>query len=169
MKGIQEKVAPIADVEVHQRIGTLNGSGLRFGLVVARFNDQLTDVLAREAICALEACGVKSKQVELVRVPGAYEVPVLIEKMAACGKFDALIALGVVVEGETQHAQMIIDTTGASFLEIACRHDIPVINEIVGARSWEQAVERCRAGDKSRGWYAGLAAVETAQVLRQYG
>ena len=100
---------------MHQRIGTLNGSGLRFGLVVARFNDQLTDVLAQEAIRALEACGVKSKQIELVRVPGAYEVPVLIEKMAAGGKFDALIALGVVVEGETQHAQMIIDTTGASF------------------------------------------------------
>ena len=168
MKGIQEKVAPIAEVEVHQRIGTLNGSGLRFGLVVARFNDQLTDVLAQEAIRALEACGVKSKQIELVRVPGAYEVPVLIEAMAAGGKFDALIALGVVVEGETQHAQMIIDTTGA-FLETACRHDIPVINEIVGARTWEQAVVRCRAGETSRGWYAGLAAVETAQVLRQVG
>mgnify|MGYP001188728838 FL=1 len=169
MKGIQEKIAPIADLEVHQRIGKLDGSGLRFGLVVARFNDQLTDVLAREAVRALEACGVKSNQIELVRVPGAYEVPVVIEKMAAGGKFDALIALGVVVEGETQHAQMIIETTGASFLETACRHDIAVINEIVGARTWEQAEVRCLAGQSSRGWYAGLAAVETAQVLRLVG
>ena len=169
MKGIQEKVAPIGDIEVHQSIGTLDGLGLRFGLVVARFNNQYTDVLAQEAIRALEVCGVKSKQIELVRVPGAYEVPVLIEKMAAGGKFDALIALGLVVEGETQHAQMIIDTTGASFLETACRHDIPVINEIVGVHTWEQADERCRAGETSRGWYAGLAAVETARVLRQVG
>ena len=132
-------------------------------------NDQLTDVLAQEAIRALEACGVKSKQVELVRVPGAYEVPVLIEKMAAGGKFDALIALGVVVEGETQHAQMIVDASELLFRDRLPAWRVPVINAIVGARTWEQAVVRCRAGETSRGWYAGLAAVETAQVLRQVG
>jgi 6,7-dimethyl-8-ribityllumazine synthase len=169
VKGIQEKIAPITDLEVRQRIGKLDGSGLCFGLVVARFNDQLTDTLAREAVRALEACGVKLKQIELVRVPGAYEVPVVIEKMAASEKFDALIALGVVVEGETQHAQMIIDTTGAAFLDTACRHDIAVINEIVGARTWEQAEARCLGVESSRGWYAGLAAVETARVLRLVG
>ena len=74
-----------------------------------------------------------------------------------------------VIEGETQHAQMIIDTTGVAILEMACRYKIPIINEIVGARTREQAEVRCAVGNKSRGWYAGLAAIETAQVLRQIG
>ena len=89
--------------------------------------------------------------------------------MASTGLFDVFIVLGVVIEGETQHAQMIIDTTGVAILEMACRYKIPIINEIVGARTREQAEVRCAAGNKSRGWYAGLAAIETAQVLRQIG
>jgi 6,7-dimethyl-8-ribityllumazine synthase len=87
--------------------------------------------------------------------------------MAAGGSYDALIVLGVVVEGETQHAQMIIDTTGQSILDISCRHRIPVINEIVGVRSWEQAEARCLGGENTRGWYAAEAAIETARVYRQ--
>ncbi|RZO84813.1 MAG: 6,7-dimethyl-8-ribityllumazine synthase [Kiritimatiellaceae bacterium] len=167
VKGIERDIGEIEGLEIEQRLGRLDGAGLRFGLVVARFNDGLTDELARQAVGALEACGTVLKAVELVRVPGAYEVPVVLEKMAASGQYDGLIALGVVVEGETQHAQMIIDTTGKMLLEISCRHGVPVINEIVGARSWEQAEARCLGGEQSRGWYAGLAAVETAQVLRR--
>jgi 6,7-dimethyl-8-ribityllumazine synthase len=169
VKGIERDISQIEGLAVEQRLGRLDGSGLRFGLVVARFNDGLTDELARQAVGALEACGTALKAVELVRVPGAYEVPVVLEKMAASGQYDGLIALGVVVEGETQHAQMIIDTTGAAFLDTACRHDIAVINEIVGARTWEQAEARCLGVESSRGWYAGLAAVETARVLRLVG
>ena len=105
--------------------------------------------------------------VDVVRVPGAYEIPVVAEKMASSGKYDALIVLGVVVEGETQHAQMIIDTTGQSILDISCRHRIPVINEIVGVRNWAQAEARCLGGENTRGWYAAEAAVETARVYKQ--
>jgi 6,7-dimethyl-8-ribityllumazine synthase len=91
------------------------------------------------------------------------------EKMAAAGRYDALIVLGVVVEGETQHAQMIIDTTGQSILDIACKHQIPVINEIVGVRTWAQAETRCLGGENTRGWYAAEAAIETARVYKQFG
>ena len=105
----------------------------------------------------------------MVRVPGAYEIPVIAEKMAASKRYDALIVLGVVVEGETQHAQMIIDTTGQSVLDIACRHQIPIINEIVGVRSWAQAEARCLGGEDTRGWYAAEAAIETARVQRKLG
>lgn len=169
MKGIEKEAAYIKNLTVQQKAGAMNGSGLRFGLVVSRFNESLTNTLAEEAIRALKSCDVNDKQIELVRVPGAYEIPVVTEKMASTGLFDALIALGLVIEGETQHAQMIIDTTGASILEIACRYKIPIINEIVGVRTRDQAEVRCSTGNKSRGWYAGLAAIETVQVLRQIG
>ena len=169
MKRIEKEATHIKSLKVQQKVGAMNGSGLRFGLVVSRFNESLTNTLAEETIRALKFCGVNDTQIELVRVPGAYEIPVVTEKMASTGLFDAFIVLGVVIEGETQHAQMIIDTTGVAILEMACRYKIPIINEIVGARTREQAEVRCAVGNKSRGWYAGLAAIETIQVLRQIG
>jgi 6,7-dimethyl-8-ribityllumazine synthase len=142
---------------------------MRFGIVVARFNDELTNVLCQSAVECLLKNGAKSETIDVVRVPGAYEIPVVAAKMAASGNYSALIVLGVVVEGETQHAQMIIDTTGQSLLDIACKHGVPVINEIVGVRTWAQAEARCLGGENTRGWYAAEAAIETARVYQQLG
>lgn len=166
-KGIEKDVTPIEGVQVPQMTGSLDAAGLRFGVVVSRFNASLTDVLCRNAVDCLLQNGASEKAIQVVRVPGAYEIPVVAEKLAATGKYDALILLGVVVEGETQHAQMIIDTTGQSVLDISCRHALPIINEIVGVRSWEQAEARCLSGEKSRGWYAAEAAIETARITKQ--
>ncbi|NNJ71187.1 MAG: 6,7-dimethyl-8-ribityllumazine synthase [Kiritimatiellales bacterium] len=168
-KGISKSIDPIGGIGARQVLGTLDASGMRFGIVVARFNDELTDELARSACQCLEQHGAKPETIDVVRVPGAYEIPVVAEKMAAGKRYDALIVLGVVVEGETQHAQMIIDTTGQSILDIACRHQIPVINEIVGVRNWAQAKARCLGGENTRGWYAAEAAIETARVYKQLG
>ncbi len=166
-KGINKSIEPIAGIGAKQLVGNLDASGMRFGIVAARFNDQLTNELAASAYQCLVFNGAKNETIDLVRVPGAYEIPVVAEKMASTGKYDALIVLGVVVEGETQHAQMIIDTTGQSILDIACRHRIPVINEIVGVRNWAQAEARCLGGENTRGWYAAEAAIETARVYKQ--
>lgn len=166
-KGIDHHIDRIEGIDAGQVVGRLDASGLRFGIIVSRFNDELTSELARNAFDALISHGATIKTVDLVRVPGAYEIPCVAEKMAASAKYDALIVLGVVVEGETQHAQMIIDTTGQSILDISCRHQIPVINEIVGVRSWSQAEARCLGGKNTRGWYAAEAAIETARVCKQ--
>lgn len=168
-KGISNQIESIKDIDVRQVVGTLDASGLRFGVVVSRFNDELTNELAKSTCACLLKYGATPDTIDLVRVPGAYEIPVVAEKMAASGRFDALIVLGVVVEGETQHAQMIIDTTGQSVLDIACRHQVPVINEIVGVRTWAQAQARCLGGENTRGWYAAEAAIETARVYKQIG
>ncbi len=168
-KGISKSIDPIGGIGANQVLGDLDAAGMRFGVVVARFNDQLTDELARSAYQCLEKNGAKRETIDVVRVPGAYEIPVIAEKMASSKRYDALIVLGVVVEGETQHAQMIIDTTGQSVLDIACRHQIPIINEIVGVRSWAQAEARCLGGEDTRGWYAAEAAIETARVQRKLG
>ena len=166
-KGIAKEIGKIGGIGARQVTGTLDASGMRFGIVVSRFNDELTDVLATSAYQCLIKYGAKPETIDLVRVPGAYEIPVVAEKLASANRYEALIVLGVVVEGETQHAQMIIDTTGQSLLDIACRHRIPVINEIVGVRSWAQAEARCMGGENTRGWYAAEAAIETARVYKQ--
>ena len=178
-KGISKEIAKIGGIEARQITGNLDASGMRFGIVVSRFNDELTNVLAMSAYQCLEKNGATQDTIDLVRVPGAYEIPVVADKLAASKRYDALIVLGVVVEGETQHAQMIIDTTGQAILDIACRHRIPVINEIVGVRNWAQAEARClgappregalaqRSGENTRGWYAAEAAIETARVYKQ--
>ena len=166
-KGITNEIGRIGGIGARQVVGALDASGLRFGIIVSRFNDELTNVLAMSAYQCLEKYGAKPETIVVVRVPGAYEIPVVAEKMAAGGMYDALIVLGVVVEGETQHAQMIIDTTGQSILDIACRHRVPVINEIVGVRNWAQAEARCLGGENTRGWYAAEAAIETARVYKQ--
>ncbi|MBN2164388.1 MAG: 6,7-dimethyl-8-ribityllumazine synthase [Pontiellaceae bacterium] len=166
-KGISKEIEPIEGIGARQIVGQLDASKMRFGIVVARFNDLLTNELATSAYQCLIKHGAKPETIDLVRVPGAYEIPVVAEKMADSKRYDALIVLGVVVEGETQHAQMIIDTTGQSVLDIACRHQLPIINEIVGARSWAQAEARCLGGENTRGWYAAEAAIETARVYKQ--
>lgn len=168
-KGISKTIDSIEGIDANQVLGDLDARGMRFGIVVARFNDELTNELARSAVQCLEANGAKRETIDLVRVPGAYEVPVIAEKMAASKRYDALIVLGVVVEGETQHAQMIIDTTGQTVLDIACRHGLPIINEIVGVRTWAQAEARCLGGENTRGWYAAEAAIETARVHKKLG
>jgi len=166
-KGIKSEIEWIDGVGENQVVGSLDASGMRFGIVVSRFNDELTSELARSAFLCLEKNGAKPGTVDVVRVPGAYEIPGVAGKMAASGNYNALIVLGVVVEGETQHAQMIIDTTGQSILDISCKHRIPVINEIVGVRNWAQAEARCLGGENTRGWYAAEAAIETARVYKQ--
>jgi 6,7-dimethyl-8-ribityllumazine synthase len=145
---------------------SLDASDLRFAIVVSRFNEELTSQLASDAFRCLEQNGAKGPNIGRFNVPGAYEIPVVANRLAASGEYDALIVLGVVVEGETQHAQMIIDTTGQAILDIACKHDVPVINEIVGVRTWEQAVARCSSSQESRGWYAAEAAIETASLMK---
>jgi len=145
----------------------LDAGGLKFAIVVSRFNEELTQQLADDAFQCLEENGAEVSDIGIFHVPGAYEIPVVINELAKRGKYDALIALGVVVEGETPHAQMIGESTGIALLDIARKHGVPVINEIVGTRNWEQAVARCTRSRTSRGWYAAEAAIETANVLRK--
>jgi len=144
----------------------LNARGLKFALVVSRFNSELTQQLADDTVHCLKENGSSILDFEIFHVPGAYEIPVVANELAKSGIYDALIALGVVVEGETPHAQMIADSTGIALLDIAREHGVPVINEIVSTRNWEQAVARCTRSRTSRGWYAAEAAIETANVVK---
>ena len=103
----------------------------------------------------------------LVRVPGAYEIPVTAKKLAASKKFDAVVGLGAVVQGATAHAALINETTARAFTEIALETGVPVVDGVVSADNLEQAVERCGTKQGNKGFAAMQAAIELANVLKQ--
>ena len=140
---------------------TLNGKGLRIGIVQARFNADITDALASACLSELEAVGVSSRHIRHVTVPGALEIPVALMTMADSDEYDALIALGCIIRGETYHFELVANESGASVSRLALDYRIPIANAILTTENLEQAV--ARQTDKGRD--AARVAVEMAQLL----
>ena len=123
--------------------GKLSAKGLKIALVASRFNSFLVEQLVKGAADAFNRLGGDAAGLVLVRVPGAYEIPVTAKKLAASKKFDAVVGLGAVVQGATAHAALINETTSRAFTEIALETGVPVVDGVVSAENLEQAVERC--------------------------
>ncbi|GMV46739.1 MAG: 6,7-dimethyl-8-ribityllumazine synthase [Pseudomonadota bacterium] len=143
------------------RAGELEGEGLRIGIVRARFNDALTTAIARACVAELERLEVDAADVRHVSVPGALEVPVALEAMARSGEYDALVAIGCVLRGETYHFELVANESGAGVTRVALDHLLPVANAILTCDSEAQAW--ARAEDKGRD--AARVAVEMANLL----
>jgi 6,7-dimethyl-8-ribityllumazine synthase len=139
----------------------LDGKKLYIGIVQARFNESITDALARACLAELEALGVNPKHIDHVRVPGALEVPVALQALAEKDKYDALIALGCIIRGETYHFELVANESGAGVSRIALDYQLPVANAIITTENVEQAV--ARQTDKGRD--AARVAVEMANLL----
>ncbi|WP_374562796.1 6,7-dimethyl-8-ribityllumazine synthase [Ideonella sp.] len=139
----------------------LDGDGLSIGIVRARFNDTITRALADACLAELAALGVADKHIVQVTVPGALEVPVALKAMADSEDFDALIALGCIIRGETYHFELVANESGAGVSRVALDHQIPVANAILTVENEEQAW--ARAADKGRD--AARVAVEMANLL----
>jgi 6,7-dimethyl-8-ribityllumazine synthase len=146
--------------------GGLNATGLSFALVVSRFHTELTKQLAGDAVNMLTDSGAATEAIEVVWVPGAFEIPSVVRPLARAGRHDALIALGCVVRGETSHADSIVHAVTVGLSEVARESGVPVIDGVVAAPSYELAEQRCRSGANSRGSYTASAAIEMATVLR---
>ena len=138
-----------------------------FGIVVSRFNPDLTENMLRACVDALRARGARDESVAIAWVPGAFEIPSVLERWAASARFSALIALGVVIQGETPHAEAIGREIAHAFCSIARAHRVPVIDGVIIAHTMEQAAMRAGAGIANRGAYAAKAAVEMAGVFTQ--
>ena len=147
--------------------GKLTAKGLKIALVASRFNSFLVEQLVKGACDAFARLGGDAGDIVLVRVPGAYEIPVTAKKLAASGKYDAIVGLGAVVQGATAHAGLINETTARAFSEIALETGVPVADGVVSADNLEQAVERCGTKQGNKGFAAMQAAVELANVLKQ--
>ena len=146
--------------------GSLEAKGMRIGIVASRFNSFLTEQLVKGAVDAFVRLGGDERNLTLVRVPGAYEIPIVAKKLAA-GGFDAVIALGAVVQGATAHADLINQSTAKAFSEISVETGVPVLDGIVSAENLEQAVERCGTKQGNKGFAAMQAAIEMVNVMKK--
>ncbi len=155
------------DEQISQMRGTLDASDMRFGIVAASFNDFVVDRLLEGATAALLEHGAQPDTIAVVRVPGAFELPVAIGKFAASGRYDALIALGCVIRGETPHFDYVAGEASRGLTDISLQYGVPIGFGLLTTDTVEQATERAggRAGNK--GADAALAALETASLLRR--
>jgi 6,7-dimethyl-8-ribityllumazine synthase len=145
----------------------LSAQGLRFGVVVSRFNNFITDRLLAAALDALERGGAESKDVDVVRVPGAFELPLAAKKLAAGGQYDALIAIGCILRGETSHYDYVCSETARGLQLAQMDSGLPIIFCVLTCDTLEQAINRAGLKGGNKGFEAGLAAIEMAQLSRK--
>jgi 6,7-dimethyl-8-ribityllumazine synthase len=141
----------------------LDGSGLRIGLVMSRFNRDICDGLLSSCMQALHAHGVKPENIILLTVPGALEIAVTLRKMALSGKFDALVAIGAVVRGETYHFEIVANEMASGITRVQLDTGVPVANAVLTTETEEQAHERTA----TKGAEAAACAIEMANLLGQ--
>jgi 6,7-dimethyl-8-ribityllumazine synthase len=140
---------------------SLNGKGLYIGIVQARFNESVTNALEQACRAELAALGVDDGHIDLMRVPGALEVPVALQAMAEKGGYDALVALGCIIRGETYHFELVANESAAGVTRVALDYQLPVANAILTTENLEQAVAR----QSEKGRDAARVAVEMCQLL----
>ena len=147
--------------------GDLLARDLRFALVAARFNDSIVENLVRGAIDALLRHGASEKQIELIRVPGAFDLPLIVRRVASSRRFDAVIALGAVIRGATPHFDMVAGQCAAGLARASEESGVPVALGVLTTDTIEQAVERSGTKAGNKGVDAALAALELANLLRR--
>ncbi len=144
--------------------GSFDGAGRRFGIVASRFNARLVDSLVDGAVDCLHRHGVEAPAIRVVRVPGAWEIPYALGELAAAGDVDGLVALGVVIRGETPHFDYICREAAAGISRVSRQHRLPVGFGLLTCETSEQAAERAGGKSGNKGWDAALAALEMADL-----
>ena len=143
----------------------LQAEGKKFALVVSRFNDFITDKLLGGAVDGLLRSGARDKDVEIVKVPGAFEIPLIAKKMAATGRYNAVICIGAVIRGTTPHFEYVSAEVSKGVAKVGLESEIPVIFGIVTTDTIEQAIERAGSKAGNKGWDAAITAVEMANLI----
>ena len=147
--------------------GDLTVKGGRFGLAVARFNSFVVESLLDGAVDTLKRHGAVDSDLEIVRVPGAYELPLAVQRMAATRKYDAIIALGAVIRGGTPHFEYVAGECTKGLSMVMMKHDIPVSFGVLTVDTIEQAIERAGTKAGNKGGEAAVSAIEMVNLLRQ--
>jgi len=147
--------------------GELLARDLRLGVVAARFNEFVVEPLVRGALDALKRHGVHDNQIEIIRVPGAFEMPVVVRKLALSQRYDAIIALGAVIRGETPHFDYVAGECASGVARIALETGVPVAFGVLTTDTVEQAVDRAGGKAGNKGADCALVAIEMANLLRR--
>lgn len=148
--------------------GHLVSEGLRYGIVIGRFNEFITTKLLGGALDALKRHGAKDEEVEVAWVPGAFEIPLAAQKMAESGKYDAVITLGAVIRGSTPHFDYVCAEVSKGVASISLKTSVPTVFGVLTTDSIEQAIERAGTKAGNKGWEAAVTAIEMANLLKQF-
>jgi len=146
--------------------GKIVAKGLRFGIVASRFNDFICGRLIEGTMDALKRSGADEKEITLVRVPGAFEIPLAAKKLAKSGNFDAIICLGAVIRGSTPHFEYISSEVSKGIALVTLETEMPVAFGIITADTIEQAIERAGTKSGNKGWDAAISAIEMANLFK---
>lgn len=146
--------------------GKLIASGLKFGIVTARFNEFITSKLLGGAIDALNRHGAKEEDVDIAWVPGAYEIPMVAKKMAESKKYDAVICLGAVIRGSTSHYDYVCNEVAKGVAQVGFSSGVPTIFGVVTTENIEQAIERAGTKAGNKGYDSAVSAIEMANLLK---
>ncbi len=147
--------------------GELRAEGFRFGIVVSRFNDFITTKLLDGAVDALIRHGADENDIDVVKVPGSFEIPLAAKKLAVKGSYDAIICLGTVIRGATPHFEYVASEVSKGIAVTSLETGIPVAFGVITSDTIEQAVERAGSKAGNKGWDAALTAIEMAQVIKK--
>ncbi|MBW1769993.1 MAG: 6,7-dimethyl-8-ribityllumazine synthase [Deltaproteobacteria bacterium] len=145
--------------------GRISAEGKKFGLVVSRFNDFVSDRLLAGAIDALSRHGARDEDMDIVKVPGSFEIPLMAKKMVEKEKYDAVICLGAVIRGSTPHFEYVSSEVSKGVAMVGLESGVPVIFGVVTTDTLEQAIERAGAKAGNKGWAAAVAAMEMANLV----
>ena len=145
--------------------GRLLGEGKKFALISSRFNDFITDKLVGGALDALVRSGVDDDDIDLLKVPGAFEIPLVAKKAVATGKYDAVICLGAVIRGSTSHYDYVCAEASKGIAQVSLESGTPVIFGIITTDTIEQAIERAGTKAGNKGWSAAVSAVEMTNLM----
>jgi 6,7-dimethyl-8-ribityllumazine synthase len=147
--------------------GDLLARDLRFAILAARFNDFVVDGLVRGAVDALRRHGAAEKNIELVRVPGCYDMPLVARKLAAGGRYDAIVALGCVIRGQTAHFDFVAGECSSGLARVQQETGVPVAFGVITTENLEQAIDRAGAKAGNKGADAAVCAIELVNLLRK--
>jgi 6,7-dimethyl-8-ribityllumazine synthase len=147
--------------------GELSATGLHFGIVVSQFNSFITDRLLAGSLDALGRAGAKENQIEVVRVPGAFEIGIAAKKLAATGRCDSIVCIGCILRGETSHYDYVASESARGIQLAQLDSGVPMIFCVLTCDTLEQAIDRAGLKGGNKGYDAGLAAIEMAQVVRK--
>ncbi|MBM4136363.1 MAG: 6,7-dimethyl-8-ribityllumazine synthase [Nitrospira sp.] len=147
--------------------GELQAKGLKFGIVMSRFNDFITSKLLDGAVDALLRHGAKEEDIDIVRVPGSFEIPMVAKRMALKGTYNAIICLGTIIRGATPHFEYIAAEASKGIASVSIETGLPVAFGIITSDTIEQAVERAGTKSGNKGWDAAITAIEMAQLLKK--
>ncbi len=147
--------------------GTLVATGMRFAIVAGRFNEFITGKLVNGAVDGLKRHGAEDDAIDIVWVPGAFEIPLIADQLAQSKKYDAVIALGCVIRGATTHYDYVCNEVSKGVAAASVRHQLPGIFGVITTENIEQAIERAGTKAGNKGWESALAAIEMADLMKQ--